>query len=179
LVVILCKLQQSFPYQLLLFQCWGPCGILHWTLHTETAKLVPVKDTLRVRRRDTSSFDSPVVTDLGEGACQKILIHQVFNGSVKVWSRYEWGGMSFWVRRYVKKTYRLTWTIVCDWHYCLYNSLYLFCLCLHCKMHLRRVLNDVSPYNVVKCPKYPRSPVYLQVGTPYPLFIYCESPPVN
>jgi hypothetical protein len=29
LVVILCKLQQSFPYQLLLFQCWGPCGILH------------------------------------------------------------------------------------------------------------------------------------------------------
>ncbi len=36
LVVILCTLQQSFPCQLLLFQCWGPCGILHWTLHTET-----------------------------------------------------------------------------------------------------------------------------------------------
>ncbi len=29
-------LQQSFPYQLLLFQCWGPCVILHWTLNTET-----------------------------------------------------------------------------------------------------------------------------------------------
>jgi hypothetical protein len=29
LVVILCTLQQSFPYRLLLFQCWGPCGILH------------------------------------------------------------------------------------------------------------------------------------------------------
>ncbi len=36
LVVILCTLQQSFPYQLLLFQCWGPCCILHWTIHTET-----------------------------------------------------------------------------------------------------------------------------------------------
>ncbi len=29
LVVILCTLQQSFPYQLLLFQCLGPCGILN------------------------------------------------------------------------------------------------------------------------------------------------------
>ena len=29
LVVILCTLLQSFPYQLGLFQCWGPCGILH------------------------------------------------------------------------------------------------------------------------------------------------------
>ena len=52
-------------------------------------KLVPAKDTLRVRRRDTSSFDTPVVTVLGEGARQKILIHQVFNRSVKVWVRYE------------------------------------------------------------------------------------------
>jgi hypothetical protein len=52
------------------------------------------------------------------------------------------------------------WTVwvdsVCDWHYCLYDSLYLFCLCLYCKIHLRCVLNDVSPYNAVKCPKYPR-----------------------
>ena len=46
-------------------------------------KLVPTKDTLRVRRRDTPSFDTPVVTGLGEGARQKILIHQVFNRSVK------------------------------------------------------------------------------------------------
>jgi hypothetical protein len=52
-------------------------------------KLVPGKDTLRVRRRDTPSFDTPVVTDLGEGARQKILIHQVFNRSVKVWVRCE------------------------------------------------------------------------------------------
>ncbi len=29
LVVILFTLQQSFPYQLLIFQCWGPCDILH------------------------------------------------------------------------------------------------------------------------------------------------------
>jgi hypothetical protein len=36
LVVILCTLQQWFPYQLFLFQCWGPCVILHWTIHTET-----------------------------------------------------------------------------------------------------------------------------------------------
>ncbi len=52
-------------------------------------KLVPVKDTLRVRRRGTSSFDTPVVTGLGQGARQKILIHQVFNRSVKVWARCE------------------------------------------------------------------------------------------
>ena len=31
-------------------------------------KLVPAKDTLRVRRRGTPSFDTPVVTGLGEGA---------------------------------------------------------------------------------------------------------------
>jgi hypothetical protein len=52
------------------------------------------------------------------------------------------------------------WTVwvdlVCDSQYCLYDSLYLFCRCLYCKMHLRCVLNDVSPYTVVKCPKYPR-----------------------
>ncbi len=52
-------------------------------------KLVPVKDTMRVRRRVTPSFDTPVVTDLGEGARQKILIHQVFNSSVKFWARYD------------------------------------------------------------------------------------------
>ena len=52
-------------------------------------KLVPAKDTLRVRRRGTPSFDTPVVTGLGEGARQKILIHQVFNRSVKVWARCE------------------------------------------------------------------------------------------
>ncbi len=36
LVMILCTLKQSFPYQLLLSQCWGPCDILHLTIHTET-----------------------------------------------------------------------------------------------------------------------------------------------
>jgi hypothetical protein len=36
LVVILCTLQQFFPYKLLIFQCWCPCGILHWTIHTKT-----------------------------------------------------------------------------------------------------------------------------------------------
>jgi hypothetical protein len=46
---------------------------------------VYAKDTLRVRRRDTTTSDTPVVTDLGEGVRQKILIHQVFNRSVKVW----------------------------------------------------------------------------------------------
>jgi hypothetical protein len=46
--------------------------------------------------------------------------------------------------------------LVCDSQYCLYDSLYLFCRCLHCKMHVRCVLNDVSSYTVVKCPKYPR-----------------------
>ena len=38
------------------------------------------------------------------------------------------------------------WTVwvdlVCDSQYCLYDSLYLFCRCLHCKMYLRCVLND-------------------------------------
>ena len=87
LVVILCTLQQSFPYRFLLFQCWGPCGILHWTIHTEN--FPERKDTLGVRHRGTSSFDTSVVTDLGEGARQKILIHQVFNRSVKVWARCE------------------------------------------------------------------------------------------
>ena len=39
----------------------------------------------------SASHDSypPVVTGLGEGDRQKILIHQIFNRSVKVWSRYE------------------------------------------------------------------------------------------
>jgi hypothetical protein len=46
-------------------------------------------DTLRVRHRDTPSSDTPVVTGFGEGARQKILIHQVFDRSVKVWSRCE------------------------------------------------------------------------------------------
>ncbi len=54
-----------------------------------TPKLVPAKDTLRVRRRGTPSFDTPVVTGLVESARQKILIHQVFNRSVKVWARYD------------------------------------------------------------------------------------------
>jgi hypothetical protein len=40
--------------------------------------------------------------------------------------------------------------LVCDSQYCLYDSLYLFCHCLHCKMYLRCVLNDVSPYTAVK-----------------------------
>ena len=35
------------------------------------------------------SIDTPVVTGLGEGARQKILIHQVFHRSVKVWVRCE------------------------------------------------------------------------------------------
>jgi hypothetical protein len=52
-------------------------------------KLVPGKNTLGVRRRSTPGFDTPVVTGLGEDARQKILIHQVFNRSVKVWVRYE------------------------------------------------------------------------------------------
>jgi hypothetical protein len=52
-------------------------------------KLVPAKDTLRVRHRGTPSSDTPVVTGLGEGVRQKILIHQVFDRSVKVWTRCE------------------------------------------------------------------------------------------
>ncbi len=36
-----------------------------------------------------TSSDTPVVTGLGEGARQKILIHQVFDRSVKVWVRCE------------------------------------------------------------------------------------------
>ncbi len=35
LVVILCTVRQSFPFQLL-FQCWDPYDILHWTFHTDT-----------------------------------------------------------------------------------------------------------------------------------------------
>ena len=31
-------------------------------------------NTLRVSGRDTPSFDTPLVTDYGEGTCQKILI---------------------------------------------------------------------------------------------------------
>jgi hypothetical protein len=68
---------------LFLFQCWGP---LVFYIELFIPKLVPAKDTLRVRHRDTPSFDTPVVTNLGEGPRQKILIHQVFNRSVKVWT---------------------------------------------------------------------------------------------
>jgi hypothetical protein len=50
-------------------------------------KLVPTKDTLRVRHQGTLSFDTLVVTDLGEGVRQKILMHQVFIRSVGVWVR--------------------------------------------------------------------------------------------
>jgi hypothetical protein len=35
LVVILCTVRQSFPCQLL-FQCWDPYDILHWTFHDDT-----------------------------------------------------------------------------------------------------------------------------------------------
>jgi hypothetical protein len=42
---------------------------VHVTFYIERfiPKLVPSKDTLRVRHRDTPSSDPPVVTDLGEG----------------------------------------------------------------------------------------------------------------
>jgi hypothetical protein len=86
LVVILCTLQQSF----LTYCCFSNVGV-HVSFYIERfiPKLVPAKDTLRVRHRGTPSFDTPVVTDLGEGARQKILKHQVFNRSVKVWVRCE------------------------------------------------------------------------------------------
>ena len=49
--------------------------------------------TLRVSSLDTPrSFDSSVVTGLGEGDRQKILIRQVFNRCVIVWGRQ--GGLS-------------------------------------------------------------------------------------
>ena len=52
------------------------------------------------------------------------------------------------------------WTVlvdlVCDSLYCLYDSLHLFCRCLHCNMYLRYVLNDMSRYTAVKCQKSPR-----------------------
>ncbi len=35
LVMILCTVRKSFPCQLL-FQCWDPYDILHWTFHTDT-----------------------------------------------------------------------------------------------------------------------------------------------
>ncbi len=35
LVVILCTVRHSFPWQLF-FQCWNPYDILHWTFHTDT-----------------------------------------------------------------------------------------------------------------------------------------------
>jgi hypothetical protein len=38
------------------------------TIERFIPKLVPTKDTLRVRHRDTSSFDTPVMTGLDEGA---------------------------------------------------------------------------------------------------------------
>ena len=49
--------------------------------------LFAVIKTLRVSCLDTPSFDAPVVTGLGEGARQKILIRQVFNRCVIVWDR--------------------------------------------------------------------------------------------
>ena len=52
-------------------------------------KLVPAKDTLRVRRRGTPTSDTPVVTGLGEGARQKILIRQMFDSCVTVRGRQE------------------------------------------------------------------------------------------
>ena len=59
------------------FQCW-----VHVVFYIVRfiPKLVSGKNTLRVTRRDTSSFGTPVVTGVGEGARQKIHIHQVFNG---------------------------------------------------------------------------------------------------
>ena len=51
--------------------------------------LFATKKTLRVSFLDTPRFDTPVVTDLGEGVRQKILTHQVFNTSIIVWGRYK------------------------------------------------------------------------------------------
>ena len=47
------------------------------------------KDTLRVSFLDTPSGHTPLVTGLGEGDRQEILIHQVFNRCVEGWDRYE------------------------------------------------------------------------------------------
>ena len=79
-IISLYTLWQSFPCQLI-FQYWGPCDIRP-TPHIK-------KNTLNVSWRDTSRVHIPVVTVLCEGDRQKILIHQVFNRSVKVWDRYE------------------------------------------------------------------------------------------
>ena len=49
--------------------------------------LFAVIKTLRVSSLDTPSFDAPVVTGLGEGDRQEILIRQVFNRCVIVWDR--------------------------------------------------------------------------------------------
>jgi hypothetical protein len=40
------------------------------------------------------------------------------------------------------------------------------------------LINRVSPYDPMVCEAH-HPPVCLQVGTPYPLIIYCESDPVN
>jgi hypothetical protein len=42
-------------------------------------KRVAAKKTLRVSRRGTPSFHTPLVTGVGEDARQKILINQFFN----------------------------------------------------------------------------------------------------
>jgi hypothetical protein len=79
LVVILCTLQQSF----LTNCCFSNVGVyVVFYIERFIPKLVPAKDTLRTRHRDTPSFDTPVALALGEGARQKILVHQVFNRSV-------------------------------------------------------------------------------------------------
>ena len=52
-------------------------------------KRVAIKKTLRVSRRGTPSFQTPLVTDVGEDARQKILIRQVFDRCVVVRARQE------------------------------------------------------------------------------------------
>ena len=70
--------------------CFSNVGVLvAFYIERFPPKLVPGKDTLRVRHRGTTSSDTPVVTGFGEGARQKILIHQVFDRSVKDWARCE------------------------------------------------------------------------------------------
>ena len=79
-----------FPF---LSSCFSIFGV-HVTFYIEPfiSILFPSIKKLRVSCLDTPSFDTPVVTGLGEGGRQKILIHQVFNRCVIVWGKQ--GGLS-------------------------------------------------------------------------------------
>jgi hypothetical protein len=87
LVMIQYTVWQSFLWQLI-FQCWDPCVILNWTIHSDT--FCHNKHTQRSSWTHQVLIPlSWVVTGYGEGVRQKIIIRQVFDRFVIVRGRQE------------------------------------------------------------------------------------------